>query len=78
VIPGNPSPIRVIRVGQWLNFLFSDQPITSDHQITPIFCTPPGIFSTFVANKGSSRNQPLGGACVTLGWPLRGPWVAQG
>jgi hypothetical protein len=41
-------------------------------------CGPPPYFSAFVKNKGQTVNRPLGGACATLGWPLRGPWVAQG
>jgi hypothetical protein len=40
-------------------------------------CGPPPYFSAFVKNKGQTVNRPLGGACATLGWPLRGPWVAQ-
>jgi hypothetical protein len=52
-------------------------PITRcpDHQIS---IAPPSPFSTFVTNKGTYADRRLGLPCVTLGWPLRGPWVAQG
>ncbi len=40
--------------------------------------TPTRHFQIFVANKSAYSNRPLGLPCATLGWPLRGPWVAQG
>src|SRR5690242_1163032 len=39
---------------------------------------PTPLFSTFVENKGRTAIQPKGDPCVTLGWPLGGPSVAQG
>ena len=39
---------------------------------------PPGHFSSFIANKDTYLNRPLGLPCATLGWPLRDPWVTQG
>jgi hypothetical protein len=39
---------------------------------------PTRPFSTFIANKGTSSNRPMGDPCVALGWPLGGPSVAQG
>jgi hypothetical protein len=32
-----------------------------------LFPPPPGLFSTFIANKGPSANRPLGDPGVTLG-----------
>jgi hypothetical protein len=40
--------------------------------------TPPRHFSAFVTNKNTCSIRRMGDPCVTLGWPLRGPWVAQG
>jgi hypothetical protein len=40
--------------------------------------SPPGLFSSFLANKGASSNRPLDGPCVTLGWPLGHAWATQG
>ena len=39
---------------------------------------PSRTFPLFVANKGTSRNRPLGGPCETLAWPLGDAWVNQG
>ena len=46
--------------------------------ITAIRFTPARHFPTFVANKTTCSIRRLGDPCVALGWPLRGPWVAQG
>lgn len=39
--------------------------------------SPHPIFFIFVANKALHSNRSLDLPCVTLGWPLRDPWVAQ-
>jgi hypothetical protein len=77
-LPRHPTPSHAIprssQIGVGLSVLgFS---ITRSRAITGSLRLPHPIFSTFVANKGGSRNQRLGDACVALGWPLRGPWVA--
>ncbi len=38
---------------------------------------PPGLFESFVANKGTSANRPSGDPCVTLGPRLGDPRVPQ-
>jgi hypothetical protein len=40
--------------------------------------TPPAIFSSFIANKDTYSNRPLGLPCATLAWPLGHPWATQG
>jgi hypothetical protein len=45
-----------------------------DHQITQSL-PPPGYFrAILLQTKALTKILP----CATLGWPLRGPWVAQG
>jgi hypothetical protein len=54
------------------------QPIYRSPAINRSFHPHPVISFIFVANKTTFSNRRLGLPCVTLGWPLRGPWVAQG
>src|SRR5579864_8893720 len=54
------------------------QRIHPNYLITARSLGPPGLFSSFVANKSTSSIRPKRGPWVALGWPLRHAWVTQG
>jgi hypothetical protein len=75
--------IGVIRVDQWSDFgvclRFSISAIFGNHgNFGNLVDTHPAFFQLLLKTKAEPSIDPWVALASRLGWPLHGPWVAQG